>query len=121
MPHLRAEYQMTRKQKFIPWGKDPKRFRNMFKMWVRRKIHRKIKPWILIEYGTDCDGMRWSRESFHWRKKNAKRWFHETVESADGPTSSVIYLRYSNQGKEAKRNIQQWDDDRDRYAEEMGY
>ena len=85
------------------------------------RLNRVVKPWVLIGSGTDCDGMRCGRESYHWTRRGALAEWDYTCEWADGPMHLELHFRWSKEARSHLAYVNGWCDDRDRYAERMGY
>ena len=88
---------------------------------VFSRINRGLKPWVLIGAGTDCDGMRGGHESYHWTRRGALERWDSTCEWADGPMHLELHFRWSKSARSHLAGVNEWCDDRDRYAERMGY
>ena len=90
-------------------------------MRLFRSLKSRFSPYILIGSGTDCDGMRGGHESYHWTRRGALAEWDSTCEWAEGPMHLELHFRWSKEARLHREFVNSWSDDRDRYAERMGY
>ncbi|MAH49775.1 hypothetical protein CMI37_28380 [Candidatus Pacearchaeota archaeon] len=86
-----------------------------------RRVSERVKPWLLVEGGTDCDGMRGGSIQFFWTKRGAEASLEHSIEWADGPHGGEIHCQWTREARECAREFRAWNDDRDRFAERANY
>ena len=82
-----------------------------------RAVAYRLKPWGVIEGGTDCDGMRSAGASLYWTRASAETAVDHGYEWSEGPYSAeVVSGSYARQWRARYEP-----DTRDRFAEHAGY